>query len=83
MDIVQSFICTVGSKRPNPLIRDRLLWKEAKGGIVTVKSSFVLLEGGRQQLVLVKMLWNPCVPTKICFFCLGSLVGKRVDIGST
>ena len=36
----------------------------------------MFLEGCRQSLVSVKMLWNPCVSTKICFFCLGSLVGK-------
>ena len=41
LDIVQCFICTVSSKRLNPLIRDRLLWKEAKEGIFTVKSSFI------------------------------------------
>ena len=56
------------SKRLSSLIRDRLLWKEAKDGIFTIKFSFVFLEGGRQQLVPVKMLWNPCVPTKVCFF---------------
>ena len=67
LEIVQCFICTVNSKRLSPLIRDWLFWKEAKDGIFTVKSSFVFLEGGRQQLVPVKMLWNPCVPTKVCF----------------
>ena len=76
LDIVQCFICTVSSKRLNPLIRDRLLWKEVKDGIFIVKSSFVFLEGGRQQLVPVKMLWNPCVLTKVCFFAWEVWWGK-------
>ena len=76
LDIVQCFICTVSSKRLNHLIRDSLLWKEAKEGIFTIKSSFVFLEGGRKQLVSVKMLWNPCVPTKICVFAWEVWWGK-------
>ena len=35
----------------------------------SVKSSYDLLEGGRQQLVPVKMIWNPMVPTKVGFLC--------------
>ena len=53
-----------------------LLYKEAKDGLFSVKTNFDFLEGGRHQLVLVKMLWNSCVPTKVGFFCLGSLVEK-------
>ena len=34
----------------------------------SVKSSYDLLEEGRQQLVPVKMIWNPLVPTKVGFF---------------
>ena len=35
----------------------------------SVKSSYDLYEGGRQHLVLVKMIWNPIVPTKVGFLC--------------
>ena len=48
LDIVQCFICSISSKRLSPLIRDRLLWKEAKDGFFIVKSNFVFLEGRRQ-----------------------------------
>ena len=39
-----------------------------KDGMFSVKSSYDLLEGGRQQIVPVKMIWNPIVPTKVGFF---------------
>ena len=68
---VQGFLCTVSSKSINPNFNDRLLWKEAKNGSFFVKTCFDLLEGGRQQLVPFKMLWNPIVPTKVV-----SLLGK-------
>ena len=65
---VQRFINTVNSKTLRPQSRDRLRWKETKDGIFTVKSSFDLLEGGRQQLVQVKMIWNSIVPIKVGVF---------------
>ena len=42
-----------------------------------MKSSFDLLERGRQQVVPVKMIWNPLVPTKVEFFLFGSFGGGR------
>ena len=66
--MVQRFIYTSSSKRMSPLARDRLVWKETKDGIFTIRIGFNLLEGGRPHLELVKLLWNPCVPTKVGFF---------------
>ena len=68
MEEVQKLICIVNSKNLRPQSRGKLRWKETKDGIFTVKSSFDLLEGGRQQLVPVKMIWNSIVPTKVGFF---------------
>ena len=56
MEEVQRFIRTINSKNLNPQSSDRLRCKEAKDGIFNVKSSFDLLEGGREQLVSVKMI---------------------------
>ena len=42
----------------------------------SVKSSYDLLEGGRQQLVPFKMIWNSLVPTKVGFLC-GRFGGGR------
>ena len=56
------------SQKLKPLSVDRLRWNGVKDGMFLVKSSYDLLEGGRQQLVPVKMIWNPIVPTKVGFF---------------
>ena len=39
--------------------------KREKNGNFSVKTCFELLEGGSQQSVPLKMLWNPTVPTKV------------------
>ena len=68
LEEVQRFLYTVSSKCINPNLSDRLWWKEAKNDSFTVKNCYDLLEGGRRQLVPIKMLWNPIVPTKVGFF---------------
>ena len=45
-------------------------------GSFSVKAYFNQLEGASFVLVPTKMPWNPYVPSKISFFCLGGLVGK-------
>ena len=68
LEEAQRFICIVNTKSLSLLSDDRLRWNRAKDGMFSVKSSYDLLEGGRQQLVPVKMIWNPLVPTKVGFF---------------
>ena len=50
--------------------------KRKKNGSFSVKTCFDLLEGGSQQLVPIKMLWNPIVPTKVRFFAWEVWWGK-------
>ena len=66
LEEAQRFLCVVNTKSLNPLSDDRQ--NGAKDGTFSVKSSYDLLEGGRQQLVPVKMIWNPLVLTKVGFF---------------
>ena len=68
LEEAQRFLCTVSTKSLSPLSDDRLRWNGVKNGMFSVKSSYDLLEGGRQQLVPVKMIRNPLVPTKVGFF---------------
>ena len=68
LEEAQRFICIVSTKSLSPLSDDRLRWNGAKDDMFSVKSSYDLLEGGRQQLVPVKMIWYPLVPTKVRFF---------------
>ena len=76
LEEVQRFLYIVSSKRTNPNLSDRLWWKGAKNGSLTIKNCYDLLEGGRQQLVPIKMLWNPTVPMKVGFFAWEVWWGK-------
>ena len=67
LEEAQRFIYIVSTKSLSPLSNDRLRWNGAKDGMFSIKSSYNLLKG-RQQLVSVKMIWNPLVPTKVGFF---------------
>ena len=76
LEDVQGLLCTVNSKSINPNLNDRLWWKKAKNGSLSVKTCFDLLEGGRQQSLPIKMLWNPIVLTKVGFFAWKVWWGK-------
>ena len=73
---MQGFLGTVNSQSISLNLSDRIWWKEAKNGSFSVKSSFDLLEGRRQQSVPIKMLWNPIIPTKVGFFAWEVWWGK-------
>ena len=76
LEEVQGFFATVNPQRINPNLTDRFWWKKAKNGSFSVKTCFELLEGGSQQSVPIKMLWNPTVPTKVGFFAWEVWWGK-------
>ena len=50
--------------------------EKGKKWYLLCQNLFGLLEGGRQQLVPIKLLWNPVVPTKVRFFAWEVLWGK-------
>ena len=76
LEEVQGFLATVNPQSINPNLTDRLWWKKEKNGSFSVKTCFELLEGGSQQSVPIKMLWNPTVPTKVGFFAWEVWWGK-------
>ena len=76
MDEVQNFINLISQIKINQLERDRLLWKGDKNEIFSAKANFKLLEGGNLKSVLLKVLWNGCVPSKVCFFAWEVWWGK-------
>ena len=45
-----------------------------------VKDYFKHLERGNLPLVPIKMLWNPCVPTKVSFFSWEAWLGKMLTM---
>ena len=48
LEEAQRLICAVSTKSLSPLSVDRLRWNGAKDGMFSVKSSYDLLESGRQ-----------------------------------
>ena len=68
LESVQIFFGFLNSKKGNPQKRDNIVWKLAKNGSFTIKENFNYLERGNRPLVLIKLLWNSYVPTKVSFF---------------
>ena len=68
LEEAQRFMGIISTKSLSPFSVDRIWWSGAKDGMFSVKSSYDLFDGGRQHLVLVKMIWNPIAPTKVGFF---------------
>ena len=80
LEEVQNFLATVNPQSINPNITDRLWWNKEKNGCFSVKTCFELLEGGSQQSVPLKMMWNPTVPTKVGFFAWEVWWGKTLTM---
>ena len=76
LEEAQRFIGIVSTKSLSPLTVDRMWWKGAKDGMFSVKSGYDVLDVGWQNLVPVKMIWNPIAPTKVGFFVWEAWWGK-------
>ena len=59
-----------------------LLLKETKAGGFSVKSMCKLLDQSRLVVFPHLSIWNPYVPSKVGFFCLGSWLEQGIDFGS-
>ena len=74
---VERLLLLIRGRRLNPLLEDRMLWKETKDGIFSVKSLYSALASRRVVQFPNIIIWNPCVPTKVSFFLLGKHLGVR------
>ena len=68
LEEAQRFICIVSTKSLSPLSDDRLRWNGVKDDMFSVKSSYDLLEGGRQQLVPLQDDLESTCAHKVGFF---------------
>ena len=66
---------TIQGRRLNSNLEDRVLWKETKDEIFSVKSLYSALDSRSVVQFPKSVIWSPCVPTKVGFLCLGSLLG--------
>ena len=54
-----------------------MLWNDSKNGIFSVKSLYNTLDSSGAVPFPWRIIWSPCVPTKVGFFLLGKLLGGR------
>ncbi|RVW35452.1 putative ribonuclease H protein [Vitis vinifera] len=77
---VERLLLIIWGRRLNPLLEDSLLWKETKDGIFSVKSIYSILDSRRGVQFPINIIWNPCVPTKVCFFAWEAFWGKVLTL---
>ncbi|RVW35135.1 hypothetical protein CK203_085898 [Vitis vinifera] len=65
---VERLLLTIRGRRLNPLLEDRMLWKETTNEIFSVKSLYNVLASRRVDQFPNSLIWSPCVPTKVSFF---------------
>ncbi|RVW89870.1 putative ribonuclease H protein [Vitis vinifera] len=73
---VERLLLTIRGRRLNPLLEDRMLWKETKDGIFSVKSLYSSLASRRDVQFPYSNIWSICVPTKVSFFVWEAYWGK-------
>ena len=77
---VERFLSTIQGKRLNADVEDRMVWKETKNEIFTVKSLYNSLNHSRAVPFSSSIIWSPYVPTNVGFFLLGKLHGGRFSL---
>ena len=74
---MERLLLLIRGRRLNPLLEDRMLWKETKDEIFSVESLYSALASRRVVQFPNSIILNPCVPTKVSFFLLGKHLGVR------
>ncbi|RVW51826.1 hypothetical protein CK203_085751 [Vitis vinifera] len=73
---VERFLLTIQGKRLNANVEDRMVWKETKNEIFTVKSLYNSLDHSCVVPFPWSIIWSPYVPTKVGFFAWEASWGK-------
>ena len=83
VEVVERFLLTLQEKMLVIDLEDRVLWKETKDKNFSIKSLYSALEPRIAVPFSWNIIWSPCVPTKMGFFCLGTIVGEVCNPRST
>ena len=83
VEAVERLLSTLQGKRLVAGLKDRVLWKASKNGIFSIKSLYNTLESSCAIPFPWSIIWSPCVPTRVGFFCLGSFLGEGSNPRST
>ena len=65
---VERFLSSIQGKRLDADVEDRMVWKETKNEIFTVKSLYKSLVHSSAVSFPCNIIWSPYVPTKVSFF---------------
>ena len=79
---MERLLSTLQGKRLTVGVEDRVVWKVSKIEIFSVKSLYSLDPSCAVPFPW-SIIWSPCVPTKVGFFCLGSFIGEGSNPRST
>ncbi|RVW19551.1 putative ribonuclease H protein [Vitis vinifera] len=83
LEAVVSLLSFLQGKRLFVRMEDRVLWNASKNGFFSVKSLYNTLDSSGAVPFPWRIIWSPCVPTKVGFFCLGSFLGEGSNPRST
>ncbi|RVX04211.1 Calcium-dependent protein kinase 15 [Vitis vinifera] len=76
LEVVASLLSVLQGKRLNVGMEDRVVWNASKNGIFSVKSLYNTLDSGGAVPFPWRIIWSPCVPTKVGFFAWEASWGK-------
>ncbi|RVW49018.1 Transposon TX1 uncharacterized 149 kDa protein [Vitis vinifera] len=76
LEAVASLLSVLQGKRLNVGLEDRVVWNASKNGIFSVKSLYNTLDSGGAVPFPWRIIWSPCVPTKVGFFAWEASWGK-------
>ncbi|RVW33207.1 hypothetical protein CK203_081098 [Vitis vinifera] len=73
---VEKLLLIIQGKRLNADLEDRMVWKESKDGIFSVKSCFNSLDHSSAVPFPWRIIWSTFVPTKVGFFAWEASWGR-------
>ena len=77
---VERLLVTIQGRQLNSNLEDRVLWKETKDGIFSVKSLYSALDSSSVVRFPTSIIWSLCVPTKVGFFAWETSWGKVLTL---
>ena len=77
---VERLLLTIQGRRLNLNLEDRVLWKETKDGIFSVKSLYSALVSRSVVQFPNSIIWSPCAPTKVGFFAWEASWGRVLTL---
>ena len=76
VEVVERFLLTIQGKRLNADVEDRMMWRETKNKIFTIKSLYNSLDHSCAVPFPWSIIWSPYVPIKVGIFAWEAPWGK-------